>query len=133
MKVEKTIILLIAAVFFTTSLMRLSSIPDPSTKEGAIRISKEAKLVKYGLATSHSFSVEAHFLNASTVERLKKGHLRAIFEKVPEGHSVWEMKWWFRPERALWSYSVIVEVDNETGALIHEEMGIGLELVRKQQ
>ncbi len=130
MKVEKAIILLVIAAFLTTSVSSLSVIPDASTKDGAIEISKEAKLVKDGLVRSQSFTVEAHYLNASAIEQLKKGHLRAIFEKVPEGHSVWEVTWWFRPKRELWGYSVIVEVDSETGALIHEEMGIGLQLRR---
>jgi len=34
--------------------------------------------------------------------------------------------WWFRYKEGVGGYSVIVIVDSETGAIIHEETGIAL-------
>lgn len=140
-KLEKTIILLIIAAFITTSVSSLSSIPEPSTKEGAIEISKEAKLVKEGLANAYISSTETNYYNYSMIERIKRLHSDPIFKNVPkgafweekvlEGHSVWEVTWWFRNEREIWGHSAIVIVDSETGAIIQEEMGIRL-LLRDQ-
>jgi len=125
-KLEEVIILLVIAAFIITSVSSLITIPDPSTREGAIEISKQGRLVKMGLARLRSFTIEAQHLNASTVEQLKRGHLRVIYEKVPEGHSVWNLTWWFKYNERIGAYSVIIVIDSETGAIIHEEMGIAL-------
>ncbi len=62
------------------------------------------------------------FLSSDT--QLKVGHNSELYEKVPEGHSVWEVIWWLRYQTKPGGYDVIVIVDAETATIIHEEKGI---------
>jgi hypothetical protein len=57
------------------------------------------------------------------VEQLKLGHNKEIYEKVPEGHGVWEVVWGIH--RGVGGYLIIVVVDTETGIIIHEMLGVG--------
>ncbi|MBX5327351.1 MAG: hypothetical protein ACQXXH_04695 [Candidatus Bathyarchaeia archaeon] len=132
-KLEKVMVLVVIGVFIVSSVNSLSGLGDPITREEAIEISKNSELVKEGLAVAHRFTIETNYYNSSRLEQLRKWHSDEIFknvprdafweEKVPEGHSVWEVIWWFR--YGVGGYNVIVIVDAETGTIIHETKGIG--------
>lgn len=125
MSLEKTIALFVIAAFIVTSVNSLSALGNPITREEAIEISKNSNLVKESLAVAYSFTIEANYYNSSMVEQLKTSHLREIFENVPEGHSVWQVIWWFRYSEGLAAgYDIIVIIDAETGTIIHETQGI---------
>lgn len=72
-----------------------------------------------------AFSVlvgEANYYNASMVERLKLGHNKETYEKVPEGHTIWQVVW---DMHMSWEgYLIIVLVDAEIGKILHEEKGV---------
>jgi hypothetical protein len=104
-----------------TSLSSLSTLGRPISKEEAIEISRQSELVRKGLADTHGFEVEATYYNSSMVEKLKAGHLREIFQKVPEGHSVWNVGW--TAHKTLYSSTIQVVVDAETAAIVDERGG----------
>ena len=123
---------LIAVVATYTYMQRPSS---PSiTREEAIEISTNSELVKEGLTIARNVTIETNYYNSSRLEQLKIWHSDDIFknvstdafweEKVPEGHSVWEVIWWFHYQTKPGGYNVIVIVDAETATIIHEEKGI---------
>ena len=111
--------------FSVISINSLTTLGDPITKEEVIEISKNSELVKEGIATFSCFTVEANYYNSSLVEQMKKGHTREMYEKVPEGHSIWKVIWAFTYGGLMVGYTVIVIVDFETGTLIHETKGAG--------
>jgi hypothetical protein len=123
---EKLIILLIIGVFIVTSVNSLNALGNPITKEEAIEISKNSELVKEGIGVALKFTVEANYYNSSMVEQLKIGHSGEMYEKVPEGHSIWEVIWWFTYKEKPGAYDVIVVVDAETGTITYETKGIEL-------
>jgi len=134
---EKVIILIVIGALAVTSVYSLSALGNPITKEEAIEISKNSELVKEGLAIARGFSIETNYYNFSKLEQLRKWHSDEIFkntpkdafweEKVPEGHTAWEVIWWFGGTGApSEGYAVIVIVDAEIGTIIHEVKGIHL-------
>jgi len=123
----------LAVVSFAFTSVSLLSIREVSlTREEAIEISKGSSLVKEGLAIAHSTSVEAHYYNSQRIEQLREWHQEEIFEnaskyefweeKVPRGHSVWEIIWYFH--EGVGGYSIIVIVDAKVGVIVTEEKGI---------
>ena len=114
---------LIAVIATYAYMQRPSITREPITREEAIEISANSELVKEGLAISRSFTIETNYCNSSTVEQLKLGHSE-LYDKVPEGHSVWEVIWWLRYQAVPGGYNVIVIVDANTATIIHEEKGI---------
>jgi len=136
-ELEKVITLLVIGGFIVASVDSLSALGDTITREEAIEISKNSELVKEGLAVAYSFTIETNYYNHSRLEQLKKWHSDEIFknvpkdefweEKVPKGHSAWEVIWWFRYAKGIaGGYNVIVIVDGETRIIIHQEKGIKL-------
>lgn len=124
---EKAMILLVVGTFIVTSINSLNALGNPITREEAIEISKNSGLVKEGMATTQRASIDPTHYNSSMVEQLKGGHNRELYERVPVGHSIWDVVWWF----SYWigsssGYNVIVIVDAETGIMIHEKKGIVL-------
>lgn len=122
---EKAMILLVVGTFIVTSINSLNALGNPITREEAIEISKNSGLVKEGMATTQRASIDPTYYNSSMVEQLRAGHNRELYERVPVGHSVWNVVWWF----SYWigsssGYTVIVIVDAETGIMIHETKGI---------
>jgi len=113
--------MLVIVSFAFTSVNLLSAQGSPITREEAIEISKNATLVQEGLAIARSTSIEALYLNSTEVEQKKEGSSRILFENVPEGHSVWEIRWWFGA--GLGGYVIGVIVDAEVGAIITEVRG----------
>jgi hypothetical protein len=141
MNLEKIITLLVIGAFIVTSINSLNTLGDPITREEAIEnslntlgdpitreeaieISKNSELVKEGLAISRSFTIETNYRNSSMVEQLKLWHNSEVYEKVPEGHSVWEVIWWLTYQYPPGGHNVIVIVDAEMATIIHEEKGI---------
>ena len=130
---EKVIIVIMIGALTLTSVYSLDALGNPITREEAIEISKNSELVKEGLAAAHRFTIETNYYNSSRLEQLKKWHSDEIFknvprdafweEKVPEGHSAWEVIWWLR--HGVDGHTVIVIVDAETGNIIHEAKGAG--------
>jgi|GEM_PF-3349793 len=122
---EKAMILLVVAVFIMTSINSLNALGNPITREEAIEITENSGLVKEGLATTQRAAIDPTHYNSSMVEQLRAGHNWELYERVPVGHSVWNVVWWF----SYWiggssGYTVIVIVDAETGIMIHETKGI---------
>jgi len=121
MKLHSALILFVVVAFIVASAYSLSMPACPISREEAIEISKQSELVRKGLADAHNFEVEATYYNSSMVEKLKAGHLREIFQKVPEGHSVWNVGW--TAHKTLYSSTILVLVDAETAAIIDERGG----------
>ncbi len=134
MNLEKMIVLLVVGTLIVTSVNSLSTLGNEITREEAIEISKNSELVKDGLAISHSFTIETDYYDSLRLEQLREWHSGEIFEnvprdafweeKVPEGHSVWEVIWWFGYKARPGGYNVIIIVDAETGVIIYETIGI---------
>lgn len=126
MKIEKVIILLVIGVFIMTSIDSLNGLGDPVTEEEAIEISRNSELVEEGIAAYGYFGVRASYYNSSWVEHMKRGHAREMYERVPEGHSIWKVVWTFNPQGGLMiGYTVVVIVDAETGTIVHGTKGVG--------
>ena len=123
MNLEKIITLLVIGAFIVTSINSLNTLGDPITREEAIEISKNSELVKEGLAISRSFTIETNYRNSSMVEQLKLWNSE-LYEKVPEGHSVWKVIWWLTYQYPPGGHNVIVIVDAEMATIIHEKKGI---------
>jgi len=123
---EKAIVLLVIGAFTITFVGSLSALSEPVTREKAIEISKNSKLVKEGMATFSFFGVvDVNYRNSSWVEQMKKGHARATYEKVPEGHSIWDVEWTFQiSEWGFVGYTVIVIVDVELAKIVYEKRGV---------
>jgi hypothetical protein len=121
---KKVIILLVIGAFIVTYVNLLIAPDDAITREEAIEISENSELVKEGLTIARNFTIETNYRNSSMVEQLKLGHNRELYEKIPEGHSAWEVIWWFIYQTKPGGYNVIVIVDAETATIIHEEKGI---------
>jgi len=133
---KKVIILLVIGAFIVAYVNLLKTPGDPITREEAIEISKNSELVKEGLTIAHRFTIETNYYNSSRLEQLKKWHSDDIFknvptdafweEKVPEGHSAWEVIWWISYQTKLGGCAVIVIVHAETATIIYEAKGIEL-------
>jgi len=129
---EKVIATLVVLSFTLTLMSTLIVAGNPLTREEAIEISRNSELVKQSLAIARSFSIETHYYNLSALENLRQWHSDPIFqnaskdsfweEKLPDGHTAWEVIWWFNYYRAG-GLSVQVIVDAETGTMIHEAAG----------
>jgi len=132
MNVEKIIIILVIFSFFLTSINVLGIQGNLLTREEAIEISKNSSLVQEGIAKTYYATIETHHYNSQRIEELKEWHSDEIFEnvpkdafweeKVPEGHSVWEVIWYF--SEGVGGYMVGVIVDAEVGAIINELRGL---------
>ena len=132
MNLEKIMVILVIVSFFLTSISVLTVQAGPLTREEAIEISKNSALVQEGLAKSRYTTIQAHYYNSSMLEQLKEWHSDEIFEnvpkdafweeKVPEGHSVWEILWSF--SEGVGGYNIGVIVDAETGTIITEVIGV---------
>jgi len=129
---ERIMVTLVIVSLAFTSLNLLGAQGTPITKEEAIEISKRSTLVQEGLVESRYTILETSYYNSQRIEQLKEWHSDEIFEnvpkdafweeKVPEGHSVWKILWYF--SGGIGGYSVIVIVDAEVGTMIHEAKGI---------
>jgi len=137
MNLEKILVSLILGTLIVTSvtsIYSLSTLGNTITKEEAIEISKNSELVKEGLAIAYGISIEANYYNCQRIEQLKEWHQDEILknvprdefweEKVPEGHTAWEIVWYIH--LGVGGYLIIVIVDAEIGIMIHEELGIGM-------
>ena len=103
----------------------LNALGNPITREEAIEISRNSGLVKEGVATTERASIDPTHYNSSMVEQLKAGHNRELYERVPVGHSIWKVVWYFSYRIGSSSgYNVIVIVDAETCIMIHEKKGV---------
>ncbi len=133
---KKAILLVVVAVAAILVVLFVSpptTFSIPLSKEEAVEISKKSMLVKEGLAIAGSFTIETGYYNSSMLEQLREWHSDKTFknapkdafweEKVPAGHSVWQLIWWFRYP-GLGGYNVIVIVDAETASIIYETKGI---------
>lgn len=111
-----------------TSVDSLNAVGKPVTREEAIEISKNAELVREGMATFDYFGIgEINFCNSSLVKQLREGHNREIYENVPEGHDVWQVIWVFQASKTISvGYLIVVTVDAETGTILDERKGITL-------
>ncbi|HEY4675135.1 MAG TPA: hypothetical protein VIH48_03675 [Candidatus Bathyarchaeia archaeon] len=106
------------------------------TQEEAIEISKNATLVKEAIATAKICGVGADYYNSSMLEKLREWHSDELFknvpkdefweEKLPQGHTAWEIEWGFGYLTRFGGYIVIVVVDATTGTIIEESRGIEL-------
>jgi len=136
---DRVIIIVVIGTLIVTSAGLLYSpvLSNPVTREEAIEISKNSELVREGLAVARGFTIETHYYNSSGLEQLREWHSDEIFknipkdafweEKVPEGHTAWQIVWWFGDTGApSEGYAVIVIVDADMGMIIHEEKGIHL-------
>jgi len=122
---ERVLILLVIGTFIVSSLNLVTSPAVPLTKEGAMEVSKKAKLVRHGIATSRFSQIsEVAYHNSTWVELMKKGHNKEMYLKVPEGHGIWQIVWTFMGFPVS-GYTVIVIVDAEIGRITHETVGIG--------
>jgi len=123
---EKVIIVIMIGALTLTSVYSLDALGNPITREEAIEISKNSELVKEGMATFSFFGVvDVNYRNSSWVEQMKKGHARATYEKVPEGHSIWDVEWTFQiSEWGFVGYTVIVIVDVELAKIVYEKRGV---------
>ena len=123
LSIEKIITLIVITAFIVTCINSLSAPSEQISKEAAIETSKGSSLVKRGARFAFSVSVgEANYYNASVVERLKLGHKKETYEKVPESHTIWQVVW---DMHTSWGgYLIIVLVDAEAGKILHEETGV---------
>jgi hypothetical protein len=123
---ERIIIALAVVSFAFTSVSLLSIREVPLTREEAIEISKGSSLVKEGLAIAYSISVEANYYNSQRIEQLRELHPafweEEVARKLPKGHSVWDIIWYFHKE--IGGYTIGVIVDAEVGAIINELKGV---------
>lgn len=128
LKIEKIATMLGIGIFIVAFAGSLGTVGNALSKEGAVEITKCSNLVKEGIATYGFGSIgEVDYYNASWVEQMKTGHASEMYEKVPQGHGIWEVIWVFTRANVWMGYTVIVIVDAETGTLIHETKGVGLE------
>lgn len=118
---ERIIVTLVIVSFSFTSLSLLSIPEVPLTREEAIEISKGSSLVQEGLAIAYGTSIEALYHNSTEVEQKKEGPSRYLYENVPEGHSVWEIRWYIGT--GIGGYVIGVIVDAEVGVIITEVKG----------
>lgn len=123
---ERIIITLAVVSFAFTSASLLSIREVPLTRGEAIEISEGSSLVKEGLAIAQSTSIEAHYYNSQRIEELRKLHPafweEKVARKLPKGHSVWEIIWYFH--KGVGGYTVGVIVDADVGAIINELKGL---------
>lgn len=119
-----TSILLCVAVATVVVALNLLKNQRKLTREEAIERSKGSSLVQDGLEIAHSYSIEVNYLDLEAIEQRKEGHLHEIFIKVPENHTAWEIIWYI--SKGVGGYNIIVIVDADTGAIIHEEKGVEL-------
>lgn len=137
LSLEKVLILIALGALTVTSAYALNALGTPITREEAIEISKNSELVNEGLAIARGFTIETHYYNSSGLEQLRKWHSDEIFkntpkdafweEKVPEGHTAWEVIWWFSgPGAPSEGYAVIVIVDANMGTIIYQVEGVHL-------
>jgi len=118
---ERILVTLVIVSFVFTSVTILSIEEAPITREEAIEISKGSSRVKEGLAIAFGSGVEATYYNSSMVEQLKLRHNREIYEKVPKGHSIWQITWYIGT--GIGGYTIGVIVDAEIGVIITEIEG----------
>jgi len=119
---ERILVTLVIVSFAFTSVSLLSIREVPLTRDETIEISKGSSLVKEALANAYSTSIEAHYHNSTEVEQKKESPSRNLYEKVPIGHSAWEVLWWIGT--GIGGYVIGVIVDAEVGKIITEVRGI---------
>jgi len=124
MSLEKVLIVFVIGAFIVASLNSLNAVGHPITGEEAIEISEKSRLVKEGMCEHDDFKIGCvRYYNSSSVEQMRKAHAGGIYEKVPEGHGMWEVGWDFRYRTMFATGTIIITVDAETGAIIDEAYG----------
>jgi hypothetical protein len=117
------ILSLIACCARSPSVSEYSTFDTPITADDAVKISRNSEFVKEGIVTRGYSHATTEYYNASSVERLKKGHNPELYSHVPEGHDIWIIFWEFTvAEYVDPGYSVIVIVDAETGVITYDNL-----------
>jgi len=99
----------------------------PVTEEQAKEISTFAELVERCKEAFNFFSEDcAEFHDASWVTLMKTSHAGNHYKDVPDGHSIYLVFWSFADSASSADTCVvIVTVDADTGAIVHERYGLG--------
>lgn len=126
-------IALVVSVGWAVGLNGRSAVEDarshggPVTEEQAKEISAFAELVKKCRGFFNYFSEDgAEFHDASWVALVKTGHAGDHYKDVPDGHSIYLVFWSFADSASSADTCVvIVTVDADTGAIVHERYGLG--------
>ena len=94
---------------------------DSLSREEAIEISRNSKLVRSLLEDSDRYTLEVHYMNETQVNKTREEQpwLQKFY---PKDHSVWSVTWYIHPEGAVSAFAHVVShvIDAETGQILHE-------------
>jgi len=116
------IITLVIASFAFTSINTLIAVGGPITREEAIEISRNTKLVRSRLEEADRYSFEIRHFNQTQIEKIIEQYpdRRAWY---PKDHGAWDITWYFHPRGAVSAVARVVShtIDDETGQILFEE------------
>jgi hypothetical protein len=107
---EKLLVTVVIASIVFTSTNILIGQGGALTREEAIEISRNTKLVQSFLENADRYTLEVHYLNKTQSDT---------------GHGIWTIIWYIHPANAVsaFSYDVIHIIDEETGEILEEGAG----------
>jgi hypothetical protein len=105
--VEKLMAILVISVFALTSISIFVVRGGSLTREEAIEISRNSKLVRSLLEGADRYTLEVHYLNKT---------------QVYEDHGVWSIMWYIHPIDAPSAFAYVVShtINEETGEILSE-------------
>ena len=108
MNLEKIMAILVIVSFSLTSINILIVQEISLTKEEAIEISRNSKLVRSFLEDADRYTLEVHHLNKT---------------QAGMDHGVWDITWYIHPNNAPSAFAYVVShtIDEETGEILREE------------
>jgi len=104
---EKILVILVVASFVFTSINIFAARRGLLTREEAIEISRNSKLVQSLLENADRYTLEVHYLNKT---------------QSGKEHGIWKIMWYIHPTGAIsaFEYGVSHSIDEETGEILDE-------------
>jgi hypothetical protein len=111
--------------FSLTSAGILIANQGPITREEAIDISRNTKLVRDLMEKADRYTLEIFYLNKTEVNRFRADYpYSGLLEMYPADRDIWVVMWYIHPKGTASSVADGVNhvIDAETGQILHEGM-----------
>lgn len=121
LNLERMMVMLVIVSFAFTSINIFAVQGFSLTREEAIEISRNSKLVRNLLEGADYYTLEVHYLNKTQVNEAREEY-PWLQKYYPKDRSVWTVSWYIHPEGAVsaFRYGVWHVIDAETGQILHE-------------
>lgn len=119
--IERIPIILIVLLFAVTLMNMLVMQGSSLTREEAIEISRNSRVVGDLLKDAEYYTLIVRYMNSTQVNKARE-EFPSLNESYPENRSIWLVTWYIRPKDAVSSFSYIVShvIEEDMGQIIYE-------------